>query len=92
MLSSERILRGAEALEQRLDSVPSNSCNSAQVTLNMTKKEDTQMTENNTSDAPKRKIKVLRSNAFLAALHVLVLAISLALHPPVKLGTVGALP
>ncbi len=50
------------------------------------------MTEKNTSDAPKRKLQVVRSNAFLAALHVLVLAISLAFHPPVQFGTVGALP
>ena len=56
----------------------------------MAKKEDTKMTETK-PNAP-LATKVVSSNAFLAVLHVLVLAISLVVHPPVELGTVGALP
>ena len=56
----------------------------------MTKKEDTEMMEKNTSDAPKRLVS--RKNAFLAALHVLILAVSLAVHPLVEFGADRALP
>lgn len=48
------------------------------------------MRETNNSDAPRRFLN--RRNAFLAALHVLVLSISLVVHPPVKTGAGGALP
>jgi hypothetical protein len=56
----------------------------------MTKKEDVQMKEKNNSEAP--KVHINRTNAFLAALHVLVLAVSLAIHSPVVLGADRALP
>ncbi len=46
--------------------------------------------EKNTSDAPKRFLD--RKNAFVAALHVLVLAVSLAIHSPIAIGTDTALP
>ena len=49
------------------------------------------MMEKNTSVAPMRLV-VNRKNAILAALHVLVLAISLAVHPLVELGADRALP
>ena len=57
----------------------------------MTKKEVTKMREKNTSVAPMR-LDVNRKNAILAALHVLVLAVSLAVHPLVELGADRALP
>ena len=56
----------------------------------MTKEEDTQMKENNTTDAPTWVVKP--KNAFLAALHVLVLALSLVVHPPIETGAARALP
>lgn len=48
------------------------------------------MTEKNTSDAPTWHVS--HKNAFLAALHVLMLAISLAVHQPIEFGTDRALP
>lgn len=48
------------------------------------------MMEKNTSDAPTWLVK--HKNAFLAALHVLILAVSLAVHPPVEFGANRALP
>lgn len=48
------------------------------------------MTETNNSEAPTWCLH--RKNAFLTALHVLVLAISLAAHPPVVPGADRALP
>jgi hypothetical protein len=45
---------------------------------------------NKTSDAPKWRIS--HRNAFLAALHVLVLAVSLVVHPLVETGADRALP
>lgn len=48
------------------------------------------MTGTNNSDAPRWLLS--RKNAFLAALHVLILAVSLAAHPPIEFGAVGALP
>lgn len=86
----QRTLRGAIALEQRPESVPSYECNPAQKTSNVTKKEDTEMTEKITSDAPRWLLS--RKNAFLAALHVLILAVSLAVHPPIEFGAVRTLP
>lgn len=57
----------------------------------MTKKGDTKMMEKNTSVAPMRLV-VNCKNAILAALHVLVLTISLAVHPLAELGADRALP
>jgi hypothetical protein len=48
------------------------------------------MTEKNTSDAPTWLVS--RKNAFLAALHVLILAISIAVHPPIEFGAIRTLP
>lgn len=84
-----RALRGADALEQRPDSVPTFVSGNAQQTLNMAEKE-AQMTESNNSEAPRWCLH--RRNAFLAALHVLVLVVSLAAHPPFVLGADRALP
>ena len=50
------------------------------------------MTETKNTGAPMRQMKFCRSNAFLAVLHMLVFVLSLAFHPPVEIGTVGALP
>jgi len=83
--------RGANALEQRLDSVPTYECNSAQQTLNMTKEEDAPMKEPKNTEAPKNWV-VKPKLVFLAALHVLVLVLSLVVHPPVETGAVRALP
>jgi hypothetical protein len=65
-------------------------CISAQQTSNMTKEEDTPMKEKNTSVA--RNWVVKPKIAFLAALHVLVLVLSLVVHPPIETGAVRALP
>ena len=65
-------------------------CNSAQQTSNMAKEEDTPMKEKNTTDTPVWVVKP--KIAFLAALHVLVLVLSLVVHPPIKTGAVRALP
>lgn len=48
------------------------------------------MKEKNTSDAPKWVVKP--KLAFLAALHVLVLVLSLVAHPPIETSAVRALP
>ena len=48
------------------------------------------MKVNDTTDAPKWVVKP--KNASLAALHVLILAISLVVHPPLETGAAGALP
>ena len=48
------------------------------------------MRETNNTEAPRRFLN--RRNAFLAALHVLVLGISLVVHPPVTTGVGRALP
>ena len=56
----------------------------------MTKEEDKPMKEKNTSDAPYWVVKP--KLAFLAVLHVLVLVLSLAAHPPVETSAVRALP
>ncbi|MCX7219525.1 MAG: hypothetical protein NTY70_11505 [Burkholderiales bacterium] len=48
------------------------------------------MMEKNTSDAPTWFVS--RTNAFLAALHVLILAVSMVVHPPIEFGTDRALP
>jgi len=56
----------------------------------MTKKEDVHMLKQNNSEALtwwKR-----HKNAFLAALHVLVVVLSLAAHPPFEIGADRALP
>ena len=82
--------RGAEALEQRPESVPTQTCNLTKQTSNMTKEEVTQMKETKDTDAP--KWAATPSNVFLAALHVLVLAISLVVHPPLESGAARALP
>ena len=65
-------------------------CNSAQQTSDMTKEEDIQMKENNTTDVPKWAVNP--KNAILAALHVLILIVSLMVHPPVKTSAARALP
>ena len=70
--------------------MPNQTCNSAQLTSNMTKEEDTPMKEKNTSDAPNWVVKP--KLAFLAALHVLVLVLSLVAHPPIEISAVRALP
>jgi hypothetical protein len=70
--------------------VPNQTCNFAQKTSNMTKEEDTQMKETNTSDALNWVVKP--KLAFLAALHVLVLVLSLVVHPPIETSAVRALP
>jgi len=56
----------------------------------MTKEEDIQMKENNTTDVPKWAVNP--KNAILAALHVLILIVSLMVHPPVKTSAARALP
>ncbi len=49
------------------------------------------MKEKNTTDAPSWGLNP--NNAFLAALHVLVLLVSLVVHPPAeKIGAARALP
>lgn len=48
------------------------------------------MKEIKNTEAP--KWVVIPSNIFLAALHVLVLALSLVVHPPLKSGAARALP
>ena len=70
--------------------MPIQTCNSAQKTSNMTKEEDIPMRDKNTSDTPKWFVKP--KLAFLAALHVLVLALSLVAHPPIEISAVRALP
>lgn len=70
--------------------MPNQTCNPAQQTSYMTKEEDTQMKGKNTTDAPNWVVK--SKNAFLAALHVLVLALSLVAHPPIETGAARALP
>ena len=84
-----RVFRGAYALEQRPDSVPSDGCINVQVPSNMTKEEDTKMKERNNSDAPRQ---VNCRNAILTVLHVLVLGVSLAAHPIFESGADRALP
>jgi hypothetical protein len=71
--------KGALTLEQRLDSAPNQTCNLAQQTSNMTKEEDMLMNEKNTTDDLNWVVKP--KLAFLAALHVLVLVLSLVVHP-----------
>ena len=80
----------ANALEQRPESVPSDSCNSAQVTLNMAEEEDTSMKESNNTEARAWSLNYV--NCFLTALHVLVLLTGLVFHPPVVPGADRALP
>lgn len=70
--------------------MPNQTCELAQKTSIMTKEEDTQMKEKNTSDALNWVVNP--KNAFLAALHVLVLVLSLVAHPPMESSAVGALP
>ena len=65
-------------------------CNIAQKTSNMTKEEDTMMKEVNNTVALTWVIKP--KVAFLAALHVLVLILSLVAHPPVETSAARALP
>jgi hypothetical protein len=65
-------------------------CNLAQQTSNMTKEEGSLMKEKNTTDAPHWVVKP--KLAFLAALHVLVLVLSLVAHPPIETSAVRALP
>ena len=83
-------LGGANALEQRPESVPSDSCKPAQVPLNMTEEGDTSMKESNTTDAPRWSLDYV--NCFLTALHVLVLLTGLVFHLPVDPGADRALP
>ncbi len=56
----------------------------------MAKEGETMMKEKNTTDAPEWVAKP--RNAFLAALHVLVLVISMVAHPPLETGAARALP
>jgi hypothetical protein len=56
----------------------------------MTKEEDIPMKEKNTSEALNWVVKP--KLAILAALHVLVLVLSLVAHPPIETGAVRALP
>jgi hypothetical protein len=58
----------------------------------MTKEEDTQMIEKNNTVAPRKNWVVKPQLVFLAALHVLVLILSLVAHPPVNTCAVRALP
>ena len=85
-----RSLGGANALEQRSELVPSDSCNSAQVPLNMAEDEDTSMKKPNDTDALAWSLDYV--NCFLMALHVLALLTGLMFHPPVVLGADRALP
>ena len=70
--------------------MPNQTCDSAPKTSNMTKEEDTPMKEKNTTDTPNWVVKP--KLAFLAALHVLVLVLSLVAHPPIETSAVRALP
>jgi len=57
----------------------------------MTKEEDKPMKGKNTTDCtPSWRVK--RKEGFLAALHVLVLVLSLVVHPPIETSAVRALP
>ena len=70
--------------------MPSDSCNPAQVPLNMTEEGDTSMKESNNSDAHAWSFDYV--NCFLTALHVLVLLTGLVFHSPVDPGADRALP
>lgn len=70
--------------------MPNQTCNLAQQTSNMTKEEDILMKEKNTTEALNWVVKP--KLAFLAALHVLVLVLSLAAHLPIETSAVRALP
>ncbi len=83
-------LRGAEVLEQRLHLVPTYACTTAQKTSNLTEKEDIPMKKPNNTRALCWVVKP--KVVFLAALHVLVLVLSLVVHPPFETGAVRALP
>ena len=48
------------------------------------------MKETNNTDAPKLVVKP--KNAFLAALHVLFLVVSLVIHPPIETSVARTLP
>ena len=65
-------------------------CNVAQKTSNMAKEEDTMMKEVNNTEALTWVVKP--KIAFLAALHVLVLILSLVAHPPIEISAARALP
>ena len=57
----------------------------------MSEEEDTKMKEiKDTSDAPTWRAS--HKNAYLAALHVLFLLVSLVAHPPIEFGANRALP
>ena len=56
----------------------------------MMREEDILMIENNNTGAPEWVVKP--KNAFLAAIHVLFLAMSIVVHPPLEFDTVKALP
>ena len=73
-----------------MDSAPTVQCNLAQITSNMSKKEGMLMIEPNNTEAPRWVVKP--KYVFLAALHVLVLVVSMVVHPPVETGVVRALP
>ena len=70
--------------------MPNQTCSLAQQTSNMTKEEDIPMKEKNTLEALNWVVKP--KLAILAALHVLVLVLSLVAHPPIETGAVRALP
>ncbi len=56
----------------------------------MTKEEDKLMKEPNNTEAPRWVVK--SKEAILTALHVLVLFLTLVVHPPVETSAVRALP
>jgi hypothetical protein len=56
----------------------------------MTKEEDKSMKEKNTSEAQNWVVKP--KALFLTALHVLVLVLTLVVHPPIETSAVRALP
>lgn len=70
--------------------MPTLVCSTARQTSNMSEEEDTKMKETNTTVAPKWVVRPL--NAFLAVLHVLVISLTLVVHPPIETGAARVLP
>lgn len=83
----DRWFRGALALEQR----PSRAPSEEELSLNMEKKGGRLMKKQKNTEAPSL-VRLNRGNAFLLALHVLVVVISVFLHPINETGPSRALP
>ena len=79
--------RGAIALEQRPSMAPSEERSSP----NMVEKGGQPVKQTKNTDAPP-SVRVNRGNAFLLALHVLVVSVSVYLHPIIDTGASKALP